>query len=368
MKALFVSDFGFDVLAQSLLSGLVECGMQVTDYPYNPVFHGEVETWDSAYLKFFLEADLPGWLPQVEDANDLGRYLMSLAPQGSQAQYTLMPAVQPVTEDGILRLLSDGAFEFVVLVVGYIRCRQAVVALARLADRARMPPIVLVDFSKEADAIRWDLAKAFGASVVFKNLVTQSDPQIIPLPLSSPLAGKGYAFLRGMLGERFGPDEPKKYDVHCNLSPTYPLRQVLSDELDRLCRQNGWRRALPGPYGENLLGVHESKVAFTMRGSELDTLHYWEIPSFQTAMFCDGTMGVIHPNPFINKETAVFYDPKDLSGLRALLELYLRDDGERIALASAGQHHCARYHSNRARAGYFLDIIKTRFADRKRIA
>lgn len=370
MRILFISDFGFDLLVQSLLSGLVECGTEVVQYPCNPIYHGGIEIWNRDGIRFFVEAKPPDGFPPVDDPleQDLGRNLHTLAPQGPQVQYTRLFGNKISEESDMIRLLRDLKFDFAAVVIGYTRSRQALIAASRLSERGLLPPVVLVDFSKGADLVRWEVAIALRSEIVFKNIVINKKNGAIPLPLSSPIAGKGVRFMKSILGEEFERDAPKEYEIHCNLSPTYPLRAELSDAIETLCKKHGWRRAPAGAYGENLIGVHKSKIAFSMRGSELDTLHYWEIPSFRTLMFADGTMGAIHPYRFEDKKTAVFYDPNDLSGLETLLVRYLSDDSERTRIAKAGYRHCARRHSNKARAAYFLEIIKTKLAGKERVA
>jgi len=54
-------------------------------------------------------------------------------------------------------------------------------------------------------------------------------------------------------------------------------------------------------------------------------------------MICDGTMGCIHPHPFENGKTAVFYDESDLYKISEIIDYYYKEDKERIRIAKLGK-------------------------------
>ena len=72
-------------------------------------------------------------------------------------------------------------------------------------------------------------------------------------------------------------------------------------------------------------------------------------------MICDGTMGCIHPYPFEDMKTAIFY--RSIPELIDVVNQNQKDDREMLLVAEAGQAHLKKYHSTAARAVFFLDIL-----------
>jgi spore maturation protein CgeB len=111
-------------------------------------------------------------------------------------------------------------------------------------------------------------------------------------------------------------------------------------------------------YRDYLTKIGQSKIAITVRGHGRDTVRYWEIPGYETLMFiCDPGLEI--PNDFVDGETAVFFK-QDFSDLKEKIDYYLANDEERIKIAKAGHQHLLKYHTNKARAEYFINILNER--------
>jgi hypothetical protein len=109
-------------------------------------------------------------------------------------------------------------------------------------------------------------------------------------------------------------------------------------------------------YNDYMQKIASSKIGLSCIGHGKDCVRYWEIPSYRTMMMCVNPKIVI-PFPFKDRETAVFIK-EDLSNLRELLEYYLSHDDERKAIAQAGHEHLMKYHTNKKRVQYMLDIME----------
>jgi hypothetical protein len=166
-------------------------------------------------------------------------------------------------------------------------------------------------------------------------------------------------------------DQEKEYSIFCCLGSTWPFRRELSERLIELDYPNSYvslDSEIRGDFQEHnkprlsykdyLEKIAKSKIAFAVRGHGRDTVRYWEIAGYETLMFiCDP--GLVIPNDFEDGKTAVFFK-EDLSDLKDKVDYYLNKDEERIRIAKAGKEHLRRFHTNEARARYFMDALEER--------
>jgi hypothetical protein len=147
--------------------------------------------------------------------------------------------------------------------------------------------------------------------------------------------------------------------VYYALGNTWPERDNVIRAMDELVLRKNLARIKNCSYLNYNIVMAKSRMAVTMRGSGRDTNHYWEIPLYRTTMICDGTMGCIHPYPFEDGKTALFY--RSIQQLVEIVEAHLPESGPAAAelnrISTAGQQHLERYHSTTARAVFFLDIL-----------
>ena len=86
------------------------------------------------------------------------------------------------------------------------------------------------------------------------------------------------------------------------------------------------------------------------------TPRYFEIAAMGTMLLSE-TPAVFIPHDFVNRRHAVFCRP-DLRDLDMLVRHYLREEGEREAIAAEGRAHLLKYHTCERRAEYFLNICR----------
>lgn len=276
-------------------------------------------------------------------------------------------------ETEIASMLNSGDFSLVILGNSH---RVPTIALGRLRERVKaMPPIVYYD-AGERDELNEHWVHVFRPRLTFKQILTPEvgkrglttkipsyDFKILPLPLSSPLVGTNEHFPVGIPIHWFRDnDDPldKLFDIFYSMGPTWDGRATVIRMLDALTKETGAATVGTVTYKNYHVVVSRSRMAVTMRGSGRDTQRYWEIPLYKTLMLADGTMGAIHPYPFEDGKTAVFY--RSLEDLREKVVRYLPRQGrmeeERHAIARAGKEHLWKYHSTGARAVFFLERIK----------
>jgi hypothetical protein len=267
--------------------------------------------------------------------------------------------------------LAAGRFSLIILANSH---RVPTIALGRLRDSlGNLPPIVYYD-AGERDELNEHWVHAFRPALVFKQILTPSVEarglsvpianykfKLLPLPLSSPILDMDSPMGIPMQWFRKN-DDPldKLFDVFYRMGPTWPGREPVLTMLDALCQEKGLVTTGLATYTNYHVVLSRSRMAVTMRGSGRDTQRYWEIPLYKTLMVSDGTMGCIHPYPFEDGKTAVFYS--SINDLRMKLLRYMPRNGpneaELQAIARAGKDHLWKYHSTGARAVFFLERVR----------
>jgi hypothetical protein len=276
-------------------------------------------------------------------------------------------------EVSTVRALREGKFDLVILGNSH---RVPTILLGRLKELVQnFPPVVYFD-AGERDELNEHWIHVFRPDLVFKQILTPEvkakglsvkiqgyQLKIYPLPLSSPIVGSPGAELEGLSFEWLREQSRKSVKmlpVFYALGNTWPERENVTRALDQLSLRKDLSRIKRASYLNYHIIMAKSRMAVTMRGSGRDTNHYWEIPLYRTAMICDGTMGCIHPYPFEDQKTAIFY--RSIQQLVEIVERHLPEDGyhamELNRIATNGQEHLEKYHSTAARAVFFLDILE----------
>lgn len=236
----------------------------------------------------------------------------------------------------------------------------AVRALRFLKAHLSLLPRQKVIFTDHEDSLclREDIIDMFKPDVIFKRELTKEKEGIHPLPFSScvPYLDRGFN------------DQLKKTNIFGSFGYTWGLRHQVIEFLTKEYGQEGNYLAIDCPkdnqaglypskisYFDYLEKMAESKIALSIRGHGIDTVRFWEIPSFETLMIADN-IPLIIPHPFEDEKHCIYFD--DLKDLKEKIDYYLKHDDERIEIAKAGRQHLLNYHTNAKRAEYFIDIVK----------
>lgn len=363
----------------------------VSVYPYIPTHYDE-DRFDLKDLEWFNSlntlveaskknaATLPAGIPPFHRDE-------SITSQGETAMHRgiywrkFNKAALLQTEEAAVASLKNGEFDLIVLGNSH---RVPTILLGRLRELVpTLPPIVYFD-AGERDELNEHWIHVFRPALVFKQILTPAVREkglsvkipgytlkMYPLPLSSPIVGSPGASIEGLSFQWLRENSQKSVKmlpVFYALGSTWPERELVTRALDELVLRKNLSRVKQCSYLNYNILMAKSRMAVTMRGSGRDTNHYWEIPLYRTAMIADGTMGCIHPYPFEDGQTAIFY--KSIPELVSIVEENLPEDGylamELNRIATAGQEHLERYHSTAARAVFFLDILgqELNFLDR----
>lgn len=356
--------------------------LSISSYPYIPTNY-EADKCDLRDLPWFKWLDelvegakrgqgqLPPGIPKFHEGERLTSHGETVMTSGSTVR-SFKKAGALEDEAAAVAALQAGKFDLVVLGNSH---RVPTILLSRLKEQVpTFPPVVYFD-AGERDELNEHWIHVFRPDLVFKQILTPAvrakglsvqipgyNLRMFPLPLSSPIVGCPTASVEGLsfrwLREN-SKTSVKMLPIYYALGNTWPARQDLMKALDDVLLKKNLDRVKFCSYLNYHIAMAKSRMAVTMRGSGRDTNHYWDIPLYRTAMICDGTMGCIHPYPFEDGKTAIFY--RSIPELVKLVEKYLADDGpaavDLYRIAIAGQEHLERYHSTAARAVFFLDIL-----------
>jgi len=403
MKILYMSHPQMDTGGLLLFMGLCEVlgPESIVTFPPVKMFYGITDDHKGPYTELLRQVVKTEPLPQGIPPFAPGEDVINGWPNARDEPYLIeqpKEAYKEYTEDEIVQQVKAGAFSFIVLTSGH---RINTIALARLRDKLKgnLPPIVYLD-SGERDEMNEHWTHVFHPKLIFKSVLTPEvynyaktkyGWELHPLPHSSCLVGRN---LRPIFDKKEGgwelpplgsPEEiavrgtaqesielkkipqyitfngeDKVVDCFYGLGYTYDKRRELLDIL-RTYFANSLNIGIERPglgYFRYLNMIAHSRTAISMRGSGRDTTRYWEIPLFKTLLISDGTMGAMHPHPFEHGKTAVFYDENNLKQVPELIEYYCTYETERRRIANAGYEHLMKYHTMKARAEYFLEIVR----------
>ena len=331
MKILYLSHPEADFGEYYLFSGLCQIlgDENVVTYPYKKSYFGEVDT------SYTLDDGTTGMTAP-------GAYIIPR----KKNEWNYDEIINRITE-----------FNFIILSSGRTYAVNALKQLKR--DFGEIPlPLVFTEH-EDGDNIRYDIINEFNPDIIFKRelLKSSSYQDIYPLPFSSAINGFPQI-----------DDTQKKYDIFALFGMTWPLRKEVIEKLIEWGHKNTYlgidtkiradmvdmNKKLLG-YTEYLTGIAQSKIAITVRGHGRDTVRRWEIPAYETLMLiCDP--GIVVPYDFEDGKTAVFFK-ENLRDLKDKIDYYLAHDDERIKIAKAGKEHLLKYHTNKKRAEYFLNIV-----------
>ena len=268
---------------------------------------------------------------------------------------------QNIDEDEVAELINKHYYDFIILGNGH---RVPTIALARLRSMCKeLPPIVYFD-PGERDEFNAHWWHVFHPNITFKQTLTPQimaqigTPQVpcemFPLPLSHPTTfhDRPISYHRD---DSFFTN--RQIDVISSFGPTWPARTEVQHRVEQTCS----KLSMVGHFnailnGYNAEQLSNTKISVSMRGSGRDTERYWEMPHRGCAMVCDGTMGCIHPFPFRDKESAVFY--RNLDEVESSIMYLLNDEENRIRIAKNGCQLIHKYHSIEGRAMFFIGILK----------
>lgn len=399
MKILYLEHPQEDLNAYNIYKGLCEVVGEenVIDFPYKKIYRAEQDLFNSEYLnrlrREVTNSSLPYGIPPFQQNEDIisgwpnvtanyGSFLPAsdhpqMGPQGAGKQPGHYPLIglrtrgRDLSEDDIFQMLKRNEFAFIVLSSSH---RVPTIALARFRDMMgglnKLPPIIYTD-NGERDELNEHWAHVFNPAVIFKCTLTQQVRDslhkkygwnLYSLPNSNFLLNEKVDFNIHFYVDEYKYDwTSKKYDVFYQFMGRENREDVIKT-MEHYCKNNT-RTAYPesADYHFYLELMANTKIVITHRGTCRETLRYWDIPLFPTLMLCDDTMGCIHPNPFEDKKNAIFYNDNPdtlLEELTDKCEYYLNNDSERERIALSGMQHLRRFHSNKARAQYMLEVIK----------
>ena len=356
--------------------------LSVSSYPYIPTNYDaeRVELRDLPWFNWLDElvenvkrgtAGLPYGIPAFQPTERLTTAGETAMVRGSNLKF-FKRAKALDDEAAAVTALNNGEFDLVILGNSH---RVPTILLGRLKERVQaFPPVVYFD-AGERDELNEHWIHVFRPDLVFKQILTPAVREkglsvkipgyalrMFPLPLSSPIIGCTDASVEGLSFKwlRESSRYPTKMlPIFYALGNTWPERENVIKAMDAVVLKRSLDRVKFCSYLDYHIAMARSRMAVTMRGSGRDTNHYWDIPLYKTAMICDGTMGCIHPYPFEDKKTAIFY--RSIPELVEIVERYLDKSPESAReldqIAFAGQEHLERYHSTAARAMFFLDIL-----------
>jgi hypothetical protein len=359
------------------LEALFPKDLVISSYPYIPINYDE-DGCDLRSLAWFNQmrdlvewsksgrSHLPSGIPPFHETE----YLMAENATSIARGYPwFRPKKENIveSEDQAIRMLRDRKFDAIILGNGN---RVPTLMLARLKDWVKdLPPIIYYD-AGERDELNEHWVHVFKPAVVFKQILTPSmrtlgmtkeiegyNLKLYPLPLSSHMVDPDIS-LEGIsiqwLRKRSRTNR-KLLQIFYYMGETWLERASAMEAIDDLLYEKRISTVGKCSYVDYHYALANSKMAVSMRGSGRDSNRYWEIPLYSTAMISDGTMGCIHPYPFEDKKTALFY--RSIEELVSIVDAGISDGSDVERVSGAGQDHLQRYHSVSARAVFFLDIL-----------
>ena len=353
---LLLTDYQADYGLDGLHTGLYELeDWDVYEYPEKKSVHGGC---DAGY-------DLPG-----QPASGL---------TGCGSHLALNPAPGPHhTKEEIFDKFPD--FDLIVMGVrDYSRRGMVELCSTKGTSPDKLSNLAIMD-EEDSAHIDSDLIRNYSPVVYFKRELLKERPledysrgyggygRVMPLPFS--------AFHRAYPDVD---DTQKELDLCLFLGRTWPIRdQLLLSFLalvggHKVCAPerawvatNGNSPLFSSQYGEHLHELSpwpeymqkqaQSKITAVVRGFGRDTMHQFEAFSYETLVLYVEPE-IYMPYPFEHRKHCFYIHEEGFSLLDKIVRPILANYDDRWRdVAKAGKEHCRRYHSNRARARYMVDI------------
>ncbi len=337
MKILYVVDSQADYLSDQIYYGLCKTiGHQnVIDFPPKALYHDSLQkVW---------------YLPQL--------------PRHSYS------------EEDIVAMLTDKVFDFVCLAAPRLGSLQA---LASLAEKAKLPPLVMID-GEDDSRIRYEIAETYGVKLYFKReYIWVNNKKVRRLRdyynyvrsfhYNKNLFQMTYPLSFSIILESI----PKIENIEKNIDVSFRgfvwskesrKRLLVLQKLQRMesihltggiyTPSDTTGRVSPDEYYREVM---RSRIAVSIRGGGFDTCRFWEIPACRTLLLSEKP-DIDIPEGFEHERHAVFCQ-NNLSDLTALVRYYLEHDEQRERITEQGYQHLLRHHTCERRAEYFLDLCK----------
>lgn len=360
MRILFLGDLEFDYVSDPLYIGLSRIlgEDQVVDYPYKPLYH------DSGAKNWFM-AQRPGYRYTRENIIDLlrSRYF----------DLVCLASFRQTCLDECRQLFNEVSFPAMVFVDGAddVRIRHEVVRGCQPAIYFKRDYIwKLSNPIRDLGALAWAFrgnSKLYSRTLPLPvSIILDTIPDLNSVEkvidvsytgrASYPRRAKAVEILSRMPGVQFSggvyasPDD-RRYKLVAS-----PIKRLLTKVFDNRVApaSDQGKKQSPDKYYRVIAG---SKIALSLRGGGwTPPPRYYEIPALGTMLLSDPPESLI-PNGFVNRQHAV-YCRADLSDLKALVQYYLREDGEREAIAREGRLHLLKYHTCERRAEYFVEVCR----------
>lgn len=234
---------------------------------------------------------------------------------------------------------------FDVLIIASIKNDTLEMVLKWSKDR-KLPPLIILD-EDENPRFHDEIDDVLNPICYFKReyLLNREYPNhCYPLPFSAPYP----------LIEEYG---DRDIDIFCAMADNYPQRRW----IDWLLQQLGhgyytvvhhYHRNIP--YSQYLSEMQRAKIAIAVRGVGMDTNRFLEAISAHTLLITDETSQV-KPYPFIDKKHCCYFE---MGNIGWIIKHYLDCENELREIADNGYNHLKKYHTTKARAEYFLDIVE----------
>lgn len=255
-------------------------------------------------------------------------------------EFAKLRTVPEHSEQEILDTLRSDGFDFVI--VGSSRW-EPMKNVRAMRGEIRTPKIVLHDGEDFADIDFYGLARSCNIRLYLKRELLQGCGH------PSGFVVKSFPMSCSLMPKKI----PKEIDLLCAVGETHASRNAAKDVVATIPET----RAIYGywPWTKYIELTSQSRIAVAPRGHGQDTLRRWEIPAFDTLLFCE-RLNLHEENPLRDGEHCVYYD--NSADLKNKLVHWLSHEEDRQRVAEAGQAFVQQHHTTRARAQRVVDWIR----------
>ena len=220
----------------------------------------------------------------------------------------------------------------------------------RLGDRRGNSASEIINFWKDeviGDVIRADLRKTV-ENLRGKLYPINSNFQ----PLNMSVASHGYEKYKG----------EKEYDIFFITSSGSASRRYFAEKVSEFAKKAGLK-AFVGvtgsfyggvPWNEYIEKMQQSKVSIAYPGNGFDTIRYWEIPYYGSAL-ASPRLPIVIENNFKDMDSAIFFS--DFSDFKKKI-MEVLSNGQWKDIAKKGQEHFQKYHTEKERARRVLSALE----------
>lgn len=357
---LFITDPIPDYGEIFLYNGLCEIfgADNIIDFPCKPILRGDdkiftVPKFEKHNIDFIFRYYCYNEYREkkINDVDNFCQYELQKRIDSKHNNYNIDDIINIIKNDGFSIIISSEVRNIQKIIINYIN---SIIKIKNLV-------VFDGEDSRTINKFFLDNSVSYFKRELLKNINDNISENIFPYPFSNiTYSNSKY--------KNIVCNNDKIFDLYISLRNTHSDRQYFINEISKdffevknienkkYCCFDDKKYFLNKltNHMEYLQNILSSYSALNIRGNGFDCVRFWEIPYIGTCMISQN-MPLIIPNDFEHNKNIIRVDkPQEIIK-------YFSDYNKLIDIGQNGREHILKYHTNKRRVEYFLNILNMRY-------